>query len=292
MAFSETFHVLSDIHVELLNKTQMQRIIDDLLPAKFLVLAGDIGSPSSSPSPNNPKSIPENDNYKDFLCATSKIYDTVFVILGNHEFYYTDIQSAKNAAKNACASFANVVLLDREYHDIVGTDIRIVGATLWTHIPPENAERVSSVLGDFRSIVDWNVTRHNTEHQLDTQFIKSQIAVNNDARGCSSHKQLVIITHHAPTTIATSNPRYEACITNCAFSSNVIHTLLPIDVKHTQKSSSVKAWIYGHTHHSGQRMHGNTMLLSNQKGTLHELETGFDKNFIFSAASYCAVARQ
>lgn len=78
------FHVFSDIHLEFCNHYSMKKHINiknrydydyhDEKDEINLILAGDIG-------------YPERKEYKNFIKSCSSLYDNVFIIAGNHEFY-------------------------------------------------------------------------------------------------------------------------------------------------------------------------------------------------------------
>lgn len=72
-------------------------------------------------------------------------------MLGNHEMYGLGPDAARTVAQEACnAAGSNVHLLHRAHHDLPGTDIRVVGATLWTYVPEDKHRMMERSLNDFR----------------------------------------------------------------------------------------------------------------------------------------------
>ena len=70
------FQLISDIHLEFGAIKKISKCAD------YLILAGDIG-------------YPDQKLFKDFLSNTSKIFNKVFYVAGNHE-YYQNWKKGKN----------------------------------------------------------------------------------------------------------------------------------------------------------------------------------------------------
>jgi predicted phosphodiesterase len=78
-----TFQYISDIHLEHYKLEDIDKVIPEK-EANILILAGDIG-------------YPEEIQYKTYIQKVSQIWEKVFLIAGNHEYYqikkkYNDIR--------------------------------------------------------------------------------------------------------------------------------------------------------------------------------------------------------
>ena len=68
---------LSDLHLEFLTKSKLEKIITHIIPGvtnEICILAGDIGNPIS-------------ENYDIFMNFIDKHFEKSFIIPGNHEYY-------------------------------------------------------------------------------------------------------------------------------------------------------------------------------------------------------------
>ena len=110
----------SDLHLE----KGFKRTITATKP--YLVLAGDIG-------------YPREQNYKDFLLHTSKYFDKVFVVSGNHEYdycYSRDIQLVDTEIEHICSMRNNLFFLQKNTHVLCNQrNIVLAGCTLWSTLP-------------------------------------------------------------------------------------------------------------------------------------------------------------
>jgi hypothetical protein len=89
-----------------------------------LILAGDIADPSA-------------DEYRLFLGHCSQLFERVFVILGNHEMWL-ECGGKPHRPHVTCATLCRTYLLTRSHFD-VGSEVRIIGTTLWSKIPRSEA---------------------------------------------------------------------------------------------------------------------------------------------------------
>lgn len=261
-------HVLSDTHIENVDLSTPQkvnrffaRILPPLRHARqptSLFMAGDMGSPFAN-------------SYEWMLSYVSDLYAKsggfVFLVAGNHEFFGHGKDETMARLKKVCSAWPNVILLSRPeeggapFFDIPGTDLRVTGATLWTHVPDDAKDRVSSSTNDVRNIKDWSIDAHNQNHALDGDHIASQIRL-----GQENKKQMIVVTHHAPSSVGTSHPKYAGDALQCAFSSDFAAI-----VSTSKKRHVVACWIYGHTHYSGIRVASDgCMMISNQLGYADE----------------------
>lgn len=241
------FHLLSDLHLEIspftLNKPK---------DADILILAGDIGDPTSN-------------DYRDLIEKTSNLYKYVFIVKGNHECYGYDLQKTGQKIAHVVDKFSNVFYLQKRTIDIE-ENIRILGVTLWSDIMDYQRSDIGCFLADFRLIKEWNIENNNHEHFKDVKFIKNEIN-----RAKEDNKKLIIITHHAPSYRGTSRPEHSGNSLSSAFCTDLEYLF----------NDPIKAWVFGHTHHSCKLLINNIPLISNQKGYGDNEITLFDPLFTF-----------
>ena len=237
------FQYMSDLHLELFPGFRLGRA-----SAPHLILAGDVGRPGDA-------------EYSAFVAHVAGLFETVLVVLGNHEGYgFASWDEARAAARAVCAAHPNVVLLDRSSHDVrcaSGGAVRVVGATLWSHVPDSSARDVGCFLADYRRIGDLRgVADTNALHARDLAFLRAAVA-EAEAEADGTPLPLVVVTHHAPSLRGTSHPRNADGPLTPAFATPLDAMLRP----------PVAAWVHGHTHfsHEQQRVEA-TQLLSNQRG--------------------------
>ncbi len=127
-------YFVSDIHLEL-QKDKAASIItiepqsSDVPCRNFLALCGDIGNPYFP-------------SYEIFLRRHSPLYETIFIITGNHEYYTSRKQKTmgdvENKIREIVATFTNVIFLTTNEPFIVSNgneaDTLFVGCPLWTEV--------------------------------------------------------------------------------------------------------------------------------------------------------------
>jgi predicted phosphohydrolase len=191
--------------------------------APYLVLAGDIG-------------IPQLPTYEQLLTRESQRFHTVFVVAGNHEFYNGEYTAVKFSIAAICKKFPNVVFLDKTSYWLQESKVRVLGTTLWSHVPAQNAPDVQNGLNDYRLI---KYSSRALTVQDTVQFFNDEVAwLKREIQTArQKNEKVLIVTHHAPLKKGTSDPRYETSTIECAFTSDLSSML----------GDPVKAWIYGHT---------------------------------------------
>ena len=243
------FQYMSDLHLELFPGFRVSQVT-----APYLILAGDVGDPAS-------------DEYAGFVADCVGKYERVFVVLGNHESYGRSWQETCELADRVLLA-RGAVLLNRSgwtfAADVGQKRLRIIGATLWSHVDPEvdDAYLVRTMLSDFRLIRKFGLPEYADEHARDVAWIRAEIALAD-----VDDADLIVVTHHAPSLRGTSHPKHAGSPLNCAFASDLDGVLLV---------PPVKAWIYGHTHYSNAQTlsPSGVRLLSNQRGYADNAEEG------------------
>lgn len=108
------FQYFSDIHTEQYkaNPKKLKRIQEFIKPcAPYLILAGDIGDPFS-------------DLYNDFLTYLSPLFQYIFIIAGNHEYYGKhNMNDVQEKIRIIAKSFKNIIFLENDVFHIPNTNI-------------------------------------------------------------------------------------------------------------------------------------------------------------------------
>jgi predicted phosphohydrolase len=225
-------------------------------PSKYLFLAGDIGYPYGL-------------LYKDLLTFASMNYERVFLTTGNHEYYAPDrtMSQTNEYIEKMVGQMSNVHFLNNSYVDLdVGVKTyRVIGSTLWTHIPVDKYRECQDHANDYRYITSETgklVTPHeiSTLHQTAMNFIKKTV----DA---SKNKDVIVLTHHLPTyqLIATKYLHY-----------TFLHLYATELEDFIKEHPQLKLWMCGHTHTAMKTKIGNALCLCNPYGYIREDKANFD----------------
>ncbi|OJJ55558.1 hypothetical protein ASPSYDRAFT_158431 [Aspergillus sydowii CBS 593.65] len=268
---SPVIQILSDLHLEI-----DQQYLAFSIPAhaKTLILGGDVGR------------LVDYDNYRAFLQKQTDQFETVFLVLGNHEFHNLSfeegIQKARELEQEPCFN-GRLILLHRRRHDIRDPDsgccVTVLGCTLWSDIPEEARDIVRYKISDFTKITDWSVESHNAAHEKDVTWLLDEIRCvqreNEQVRNEIDKKSILVVTHHAPCLKRTSAPQHENSPWRFAFGTDILRNITD--------TSGIKAWAFGHTHFTTEFRENGVRVVSNQRGyvlpwtrTEQKVENGFD----------------
>ncbi|KAJ3378895.1 hypothetical protein HDU84_007222 [Entophlyctis sp. JEL0112] len=152
-----------------------------------------------------------------------------------------------------CARFENVVYLNNKVVTVDG--VRFIGSTLWSNILPEHKDEIHMRISDYHYIYHTPKKRITPDDTL-AEFIKSKTFIES-AISAAVLEGLwpVVLTHHVPWTVGTSDPCYNGDALNSAFSSS-----LPASC------DQVQLWCCGDTHYNFRHTLAGYRLLSNQLG--------------------------
>lgn len=278
---------LSDIHLETHHNTSKAIFEKILKPsAPYLALCGDIGYPGTQ-------------LYEPFLEYCSKNFEHVFYIAGNHE-YYNDTKAIKylktkqfieksvseeelrrisirfprkspedraKQIRSICQKFPNIHFLDKETFKIPGTDIVVVGCTLWSKL--DMKPHMLPQFNDFQRICqdkdtillpktydDWNEDHVDF---LNTTIRKIQVE--------SPDLKVLVLTHHCPT--------YDIIVDKYSDDPNNMNSFFANKDLISPFGKSVKAWICGHTHGCKSINVDGTIVATNTFGYEWETIEGF-----------------
>ncbi|RBR20701.1 uncharacterized protein FIESC28_05218 [Fusarium coffeatum] len=236
--------IMSDLHLEL---NRQYATFDFPVKAPFLILGGDIGR------------MVDYDMFLPFLARQTARFEKVFLVLGNHEFYEMTYEEGITKARELEKEEAlegKLVLLDRNRWDDLDSELTIVGATLWSKIPPSAAEMVTLRVSDYKKISGWTVAKHNECHARDLAYLSETLTALNDTE---SQRTVLVVTHHAPCIAGSSKPEHANAPFKSAFSTDVIQA--------REFVTGVAVWMFGHTHFTTEFKKGGVRVVANQRGT-------------------------
>lgn len=237
-----TFNIISDIHVlptrykyhKNYNVNNFGSFMPEkLLPADYLLIAGDLGIGS------NYLSV-----YDEIVERTRGKFKQVFFVRGNHDYWSLDKPFNKDHQFVKVELDENTVLL---------------GCTLWTPIKeyrPNGQLKwhfseeylVHSYMNDFGLIKNFSIKKHNARYAEESVWL-------HDKCKQYANKKIVIMTHHGPRAELIS-PIYNKSAINAAYFV-------------TDKSCddlNPTLWIYGHTHQQSDIIINNTRYVNNAVG--------------------------
>lgn len=265
-----SLRIFSDLHLaQDSNKKQVRNIpvLDRLwyppaLPTDkedVLVLAGDIWE--------DLKFIVEH-NGESWLSRVASGFKHVLVVLGNHDYWDNRLYLANDIVKEYVKKFNNITVLDGDVVEI--EDYILVGGTLWTDYNKNDPmallvgrdytkdnRKINSSKGkiDFRKTFTHDLIN---EHQRVKNVIEKE---------CAGNKNVVVITHHAPSLLSLDDSQKINDLGNYCYASNLGDMICYLEPN---------LWIHGHIHQSKDYMIHNTRILSNPRGHVGFEGSNFD----------------
>ncbi|KAF3042549.1 hypothetical protein E8E11_005747 [Didymella keratinophila] len=197
-----SFQVLSDLHLD----HESQYLTFHIpVSAPFLILAGNIGR------------LIDYESYLSFLIRRCNLHEKVFLVLGSLEFYglgWMDGLQLAHKMEKEPATKGRLEVLYETASEVPGTNVVLLGATLWSRIPDQDVAAVMKKMPEFdeeKGIQGgWSVAKHNAEHKRDLKWLKQEVAkatkpvVGLDEKPVSGlqtgneAKQIVVVTSFAP----------------------------------------------------------------------------------------------
>jgi len=258
--------------------------------APVLCLLGDIAVPVCPRSDRGKK-----DRFAEFLYRMSKMFEYVLVLSGNHEYYQGtkgNMMEVDEAILEICKSRNNLFYLNCSSIRI--NDVRILGCTLWSFVPPEAETQVENFLNDYRLI---HISKQSYASMFDcsevgdfedcdkgsalTAAVSTKLHLRQRAwldaqikRAKECQEVIFVATHHTPSFCGTSSPQYGKPDVMCNPAGFGFSTSLH------QMFDGVHTWAYGHTHFNNDQLFGATRLVCNQRGYHMSVDKHYRNDFV------------
>ena len=251
--------IMSDLHLEVPKSTPLYGEYEIQPQCSCLALLGDIGNVSDV-------------RLFEFLEKMLLQFETVLYLLGNHELYGITLSEARAKVRSFEAKIEHqrkgcigptggkFIFLERPRYDMSDT-VTVLGCTLFSSIPHSQRDSVARIVSDFSRISDWSVYSHDVAHQIDLQWLNSEVA------SCiqhEPHRSIVVLTHHSPTALEEADdPKHvrDDMQIRSAFTTDLSDQIC-------WKNPKVKLWAFGHTHFNFDIVDPLTgkRIVANQKG--------------------------
>ncbi|KAF2999838.1 hypothetical protein E8E13_007172 [Curvularia kusanoi] len=268
-----SFQILSDLH---LDHDSQYLTFHIPVSAPFLILAGNIGR------------LIDYESYLSFLVRRCNLHEKVFLVLGSLEFHglawMEGLQLAHKLEKEP-ATKGRLEVLYETRSEVPGTNVVLLGATLWSRIPDADVAAVMKKMPEFDEASgvqgEWSVEKHNNEHKRDLRWLKKEAAaVNKPGIGPDGKpvggsttgpetKQVVVVTAFAP----DLRDALDAWNVDAPWSS-----AYGTDLLNGSDWASVKTWVCGTTGRTCEFKKNNVTVVCNQRGREGEHVTGLLKD--------------
>ena len=198
-----------------------------------------------------------------YLHEMSQRFKAVIYVLGNHEFYHNNFYDLKYELADMFVD-TNVYILENESVTIDGQ--KFVGCTLWTDVEKQNP---NSVLYVGKHLRDYQYIKSTDDKYLTVgETVNAHVDSINYLTN-SVDKDTIVLTHHAPI-LGVSSLEFKSSKIRGGFESDLSDLIYKLQPKY---------WLYGHTHFGKDVTIDNTILLSNQRCYLHEVDS-YNPNMI------------
>ena len=259
--------VISDIHLEF---SQMK---DTIPQVDNLFLPGDVFVANYlNPSRTDKDASKHCNVVKDFFHKCLDSAKFIFIVPGNHEFYHGHISTIE---QNLAQWLINLVPeLDGVLFVLDGNQIfdlngkwSLAGCTLWSDMnkeDPLSMDAIRSTLNDYKCIYT-DEKRKVPIRPINVlamhKVFLSQLA-DRYKEAEERDRDMVIMTHHAPT-FKSIDPKYKNdSLINGAYASDLSDFILD--------RPRIKYWLHGHIHAINDYMVGDCRVISNPRGYVME----------------------
>jgi predicted phosphodiesterase len=252
---------ISDIHLEHYKLEDIDKVIPKK-EADILILAGDIG-------------YPEQIQYKMYIEKVSKIWDKVFIVAGNHEYYQTTKkiktkEEIDNIIEFIVEDYVNVYYLNNSKIEITFNkeEYVIIGCTLFSDIEPTDYSYQINI-NDFKYIYKKRETFKSYTYNYSKINLLDYKKYYNESKKFledtldyykNTNYNVIVVTHYAPSFDCIED-KYKSSKLNKAYYSNLEYLI-----------NNLYCWIHGHTHSQREVIINGIKVLNNSIGYNDEIE--------------------
>lgn len=247
------FFLASDLHLEFHDNPFRQWKED--YSNDVLLLAGDTAE------------FKNYHHYERFFIDISSHFKQVFIIAGNHEFYFSDYNSVLEDMEKFFARFPNVHFLNNTALKVEGEEVYIFGGTFWTEFKNDFTaiETARRRMNDYRliSYYDMPLIPEDT-----ISFHKE--AIKKLKTFLSKHKNynVIVMSHHAPTFHSVGKD-FAGDDLNAAYASDLSEIIL--------NNPQISNWVHGHLHDDKEYEVGNCTVTCHPRGYYNVADSDFQK---------------
>ena len=236
------FQIISDVHIETMDDP-IQSFKDGKLWFPYsnnLIICGNLGEA-------------RNDVYFSFLDEIRKHYGRVFVVPGNQEFFFSDIETIQDKIAVYCQSATNVYFLNNTMYDL--GNVVILGGTLWADIELSNTSHLSTKYQYIKKDMNNELSCKDTVdmHKKSVKWLESVFNFIEQ-----TEKKVIVCTHFPPLVKGVSNPKIENETKNIGYATDLSEIMT--------KYSCIKTWVFGHTNWPVNSLKSNIKIVSNPIG--------------------------
>jgi Calcineurin-like phosphoesterase len=236
------FRLVSDVHLEFMKPERAAAWAAQCVPQEgqtVLVIAGDLGSFLNS----------RGRLQSELVSALERLaaqWPHVVYVPGNHEYYGTlrhhmSFEQAEALIRAECDRLG-VVFLQRRAWQVPGTDLTLVGCTLWTDVSSKERTAMNDVnyVSEDPSLV----------FQDHLAWLIEEVP---------KHAKVVVVTHHLPS-LACVHPTYRSYPDQTGYATELIDRCPALFLP------PVVGWMHGHSHESMDVVVGRVRVVSNPTG--------------------------
>jgi predicted phosphodiesterase len=271
--------VTSDVHLEFGNLE-----LTNEEGARVLILSGDICVARDLMEYNESAremgfSFAKSDRYHDFFQRCCEQFQDVVYVAGNHEHYHGDFAETYKDLKNHLGYLKNLHVLDKE--TVVIDGVTFIGSTLWTDMnknDPLTLYQIKRMMNDFYIIKNSNKVVHfksfddegRAHFHEKTAIFSPEDAVDEHVKCLAAIESfydsvdgpIVVVGHHTPSH-QSCHPMYkDDKEMNGGYHSDLSEFILA--------RPRIKLWTHGHTHDDFDYLIGETRVVCNPRGYIHE----------------------
>lgn len=269
-----SFQLASDLHLEFYTEQfenkefHFESFINP--KAKNLILAGDISCINKY----------SQEIYNNFIAQCSLLFEHIFIVAGNHEFYqktnqvwtmnkvidnitritrqYSNVHFLNNNVYEFSTNKYNNIQNDNKVMEIITNEnlpLIILGTTLWSHVPSYLKPQIGFMINDYRKI-HTDIYTLLTVDNTNTFFVENVQWLEQMLQKYKNNK-IILITHHLPS-LQLIAKQYQGNPINYAFASNLD--------KLFETNPNIIVCCSGHTHTSFDITINKTRCLVNPRG--------------------------
>lgn len=255
------FSLISDIHLNFADLT--------LPGGDVLVMAGDIIEAGHLRIADNAKKdVFLADRYRRFFHEEMAKYDHVIYVAGNHESYSNSYEDTHDRIQKELP--ANVHLLENDSVEIDG--VIFYGATMWTDCnrnDPLTLLTLADRMYDYRGIHHESGTKLTNIHghsyytqkftpSYTVSVHKNTIKKMDAFLTANASKDVVVVTHHAPSSLSIDDDYSHDYHMNGGYHSRLDEFILD--------NPNIRTWCHGHVHCFKDYLVGDTRVVANPRG--------------------------